>query len=73
MTLAIDSYVTGNVVAARLEPQAFGKCDPWLRRLLTGAQFFVKQKDGRWAPQGCQLGRACCFEFSDLHEPVLRG
>ena len=73
MTAATDLYVTGSVVAASLEPQAVDRCDPWLRRLLIGPQFFVKQADGRWCPQGCQLGRACCFDFSDLHSPVLRG
>jgi hypothetical protein len=73
MTLATDLYVTGSVVAASLEPQAVDRCEPWLRRLLTGAQFFVKQADGRWCPQGCQLGRACRFDFGDLHAPVLRG
>lgn len=66
---ATDTYVTGSVVAASLAPQAVAGCDPWLRPLLLGPQFFVKQADGRWCPQGCQLGRACCFEFSDLRDP----
>ena len=70
MTEAIDTYVPGSVVAASLLPQAVDNCDPWLRRLLIGPQFFVKQSDGRWCPQGCQLGRACRFDFSDLREPV---
>jgi hypothetical protein len=67
-----DLYATGSVVAASLEPQAVQRCDPWLRRLLLGPQFFVKMADGRWCPQGCQLGKACCFDYSDLLEPVAR-
>jgi len=67
-----DTFATGSVVAASLEPQAVQRCDPWLRRLLRGPQFFVKMADGRWCPQGCQLGKACCFDFSDLLEPVSR-
>jgi hypothetical protein len=73
MIEATDTYVTGSVVAASLAPQAVDDCDPCLRRLLTGPQFFVKKADGRWCPQGCQLGMAACFEFSDLREAVLRG
>jgi hypothetical protein len=73
MTIAIDNFVTGSVVAASLLPQAVDNTEPWLRRLLRGPQFFVKQADGRWCPQGCQLGRVCCFDFSDLCEPVSRG
>ena len=65
MTEAIDTYVPGTVVAASLLPQAVDNCDPWLRRLLIGPQFFVKQSDGRWCPQGCQLGRACRFDWKD--------
>jgi hypothetical protein len=72
MNEAFDTYVTGSVVAASLAPQAVDNCDPWLRRLLRGPQFFVKQQDGLWCPQGCQLGRACRFDFSDLREPVAR-
>jgi hypothetical protein len=67
-----DTYAPGSVVAASLEPQAVQRCDPWLRRLLHGPQFFVKMADGRWRPQGCQLGKACCFDYSDLLEPVAR-
>jgi hypothetical protein len=67
-----DTFATGSVVAASLEPQAVQRCDPWLRRLLRGPQFFVKMADGRWCPQGCQLGKACNFDFSDLLEPVAR-
>lgn len=67
-----DTYVTGSVVAASLAPHAVDNCDPWLRALLTGPQFFVKQADGLWCPQGCQLGKACCFEFSDLRDPTSR-
>ena len=37
-----------------------------------GQQFFVKLGDGRWKPQGCQLGLSCCFEFGDLLSPVER-
>jgi hypothetical protein len=73
MTNAFDSYVTGSVVAATLMPQAVSSFDPILRRLLAGHQFFVKLADGRWRPQGCQLGLGCCcFQYSDLLEPVAR-
>ena len=70
---ATDTFVTGSVVAASLAPQAVDSFDPVLRRLLAGQQFFVKLADGRWKPQGCQLGLGCqCFEFSDLQHPVER-
>ena len=73
MHTAIDTYVTGSVVAASLVPQAMDSFDPVLRRLLAGQQFFVKLADGRWRPQGCQLGLGCCcFSFSDLQAPVAR-
>jgi len=73
MTAATDTFVTGSVVAASLAPQAVGMFDPVLRRLLAGQQFFVKLADGRWTPQGCQLGLGCrCFEFADLQHPVER-
>lgn len=68
---ATDTYVPGSVVAASLAPQAVSGFDPVLRRLLAGQQFFVKQADGRWRPQGCMLGLGCrCFEFSELKDPV---
>jgi hypothetical protein len=69
---AMDPFDPGNVVAARLMPQALGSFDPVLRRLLGGTQLFVKQTDGRWAPRGCQLGLACCFSYDELQAPVLR-
>ena len=72
MNEATDTYATGSVVAASLVPQVVDGCEPWLRALLTGPQFFVKQADGRWCPQGCQLGRACCFDFSELLNPQSR-
>lgn len=73
MTPAPDTFVTGSVVAASLAPHAAGSFDPVLRRLLAGQQFFVKLADGRWRPQGCQLGLGCCcFEFADLQHPVER-
>ena len=72
MTLAIDTYVPGSVVAASLAPTAVDSFDPVLRRLLKGQQFFVKLADGRSRPQGCQLGLSACFQFSDLLEPVQR-
>lgn len=72
MTLATDTFATGSVVAACLQPQAVDCFDPVLRRLLKGQQFFVKLADGRWKPQGCQLGMSCCFEFGDLLSPVAR-
>ena len=69
-----DTFVTGSVVAASLQPGATDCFDPVLRRLLAGQQFFGKLADGRWRPQGCQLGLGCqCFQFSDLLEPVARG
>lgn len=71
MPSASDTYVTGSVVAASLSPQAVDGFDPVLRRLLAGQQFFVKQADGRWRPQGCRLGLGCrCFDFSELKDPV---
>lgn len=74
MTPATDPYVAGSVVAASLHPQAVDCLDPVLRRLLAGPQFFVKRADGRWGPQGCQLGLGCqCFDFCDLLEPQPRG
>jgi len=73
MTPAIDPFVTGSVVAASLAPHAVDAFEPTLRRLLAGQQFFVKLADGRWKPQGCQLGLGCCcFDFSDLQHPVER-
>jgi hypothetical protein len=44
-----------------------------MRPLLTGQQFFIKLADGRWHPQGCQLGLCRCFDFTDLLAPVERG
>ena len=71
MIRATDTFVTGSVVAASLTPQAVDSFEPVLRRLLAGQQFFVKLADGRWKPQGCQLGLGChCFEFSDLRDPI---
>jgi hypothetical protein len=72
MTPVNDAFATGSVVAATLTAEAFDDFDPVLRRLLAGPQFFVKQADGRWRPKGCQLGLACCFEFTDLQHPMLR-
>lgn len=73
-SLAADPFTTGTIVAAALVPQAMERFDPVLRRLLAGPQFFVKLADGRWKPQGCQLGLGCqCFQFSELLEPVARG
>jgi len=73
MPEATDTFVTGSVVAASLAPQAVDSFEPVLRRLLAGQQFFVKLADGRWRPQGCQLGLGCfCFAFSDLLHPVER-
>lgn len=67
-----DTFVPGSIVAASLAPRAVDSFDPVLRRLLAGPQFFVKLADGRWCPQGCQLGMACCFDFTDLQAPVQR-
>jgi len=73
MQIASDTFVTGTVVAATLAPDAVGSLDPVLRRLMCGKQFFVKLADGRWCPQGCQLGLPCHFDFSQLQAPVPRG
>jgi hypothetical protein len=67
-----DSFAPGSTVTAWLAPDTLDNFDPVLRRLLGGAQHFVKLADGRWRPQGCQLGLARCFEFSDLLAPVAR-
>lgn len=67
-----DSFATGSTVKACLAPDTLDNFDPVLRRMLCGAQHFTKQADGRWRPQGCQLGLARCFEFSDLLLPVAR-
>jgi hypothetical protein len=72
MTPVADTFITGNIVAASLMPQAMERFDPVLRRLLAGPQFFVKLADGRWRPQGCHLGLSCCFEFEQLQAPVQR-
>ena len=73
MNIAMDTFATGSVVAASLSTSAVASFDPVLRRLLKGQQFFVKLADGRWRPQGCQLGMGCCcFDFADLQEPVAR-
>lgn len=73
MTIASDTFATGSVIAASLAPEAVDGFEPILRRLLKGQQFFVKQADGRWRPQGCQLGLGCCcFDFSDLCGPIAR-
>ena len=73
MTIATDTFATGSVVAASLSTSAVASFDPVLRRLLKGQQFFVKLADGRWRPQGCQLGMGCCcFDYADLLEPVAR-
>ena len=70
--MTTDSFATGTEVTAWLAPDALDDFDPVLRRLLGGAQSFVKQADGRWRPRGCELGLARCFEFDDLLAPVAR-
>jgi hypothetical protein len=69
---AKDSFATGSVVAARLARETLESFDPVLRPLLAGQQFFVKLADGRWHPQGCQLGLCQCFDYSQLLAPVQR-
>jgi hypothetical protein len=71
--IATDPFVTGSVVAAKLARESLEGFDPVLRSLLAGQQFFVKLADGRWHPQGCQLGLRQCFAFSELLAPVARG
>jgi hypothetical protein len=73
MPIAPDPYTTGSVVAAKLARETVESFDPVLRPLLAGQQFFVKLADGRWHPQGCQLGLCQCFDFSDLLAPVHHG
>lgn len=73
MTIATDTFVTGSVVAAKLARETLETFDPVLRPLLSGQQFFVKLADGRWHPQGCQLGLCQCFDFSQLLGAVHRG
>jgi hypothetical protein len=70
---ATDPFATGSVVAAKLARETLEGFDPVLRPLLTGQQFFVKLADGRWHPQGCQLGLRRCFDFCELLTPVARG
>lgn len=70
---AIDPYLPGSVVVARLARETVESFDPVMRPLLAGQQFFVKLADGRWHPQGCQMGLCRCFEFSDLQAPAPRG
>ena len=72
MNLAVDTYGTGAVIAASLAPEAVQGFDPVLRCLLAGQIEFVKMANGRWRPQGCQLGLARCFEFSELRVPAQR-
>ena len=71
--IATDPFVTGSVVAAKLARETLAAFDPILRPLLSGQQFFVKRADGRWHPQGCQLGLCECFAFSELRDAVVRG
>ncbi len=68
-----DSFATGSIVVARLARATLEGVDPVLRSLLGGQQFFVKLADGRWHPQGCQLGLCQCFEYRELEAPVARG
>jgi hypothetical protein len=70
---AMDTFTTGSIVAAKLARETLEGFDPVLRPLLAGQQFFVKLADGRWHPQGCQMGLCQCFEFSELLGPVARG
>ena len=73
LAVVVDPYVTGSVVAARLARATLESFDPVMRPLLTGQQFFIKLADGRWHPQGCQLGLCQCFDYGDLLAPVERG
>lgn len=73
ISTATDTFTTGSIVAAKLARATLEGFDPVLRPLLAGQQFFVKLADGRWHPQGCQLGLCQCFDFSDLLAPVARG
>jgi hypothetical protein len=66
-----DPFDAGTVIAAWLSPGTLGQLEPMLRRLLCGPQLFVKQRDGRYRPKGCELGLARSFDFCDLHAPAL--
>lgn len=68
---AQDSFGAGTVIAACLSPATLGALEPMLRRLLSGQQLFVKQRDGTYRPKGCQLGLAKSFSFSELKQPAL--
>ena len=72
MQSTLDSLDAGTVVAAWLSPVKLGELEPMLRRLLSGQQLFVKQRDGSYRPKGCELGFARSFQWSDLREPALR-
>jgi len=67
-----DSFDTGTVVAAWLNPGLLDELEPVLRHLLAGPQLFVKQRDGTYKPKGCALGLPRSFDFSDLHAPAPR-
>ncbi len=67
-----DSFDAGTIIAAWLNPVTLSQLEPMLRRLLSGQQLFVKQRDGRYKPKGCELGLARSFDFTDLHAPALR-
>jgi hypothetical protein len=72
MQSTLDSLDAGTVVAAWLNPVKLGELEPMLRRLLSGQQLFVKQRDGSYRPKGCELGFARSFQLEDLREPALR-
>jgi hypothetical protein len=68
---AQDSFDAGEVVAAWLSPVTLGALEPMLRRLLSGQQLFVKQRDGSYRPKGCQMGLARSFSFNELQQTAL--
>ncbi|WP_325548035.1 hypothetical protein [Ramlibacter sp.] len=55
-----------DMVTAHVADHALMRFEPELRRLLSGAQLFVRQADGRYRPRGCSLGLAHCFEEREL-------
>ncbi len=61
-----DSFDVGTVIAACLSPMTLGELEPMIRRLLSGQQLFVKQRDGSYRPKGCQMGMARSFSFDQL-------
>lgn len=65
-----DSPDAGREINTCLTVSTLGALAPELRRLLTGRQVFVRQRDGTWRPKGSPLGLARCFESAQLQPPA---